>query len=221
MARKFKVDMTGVESYSRCPEGEFAARCKKIEVGTVQGSGDDCLKAQFEVISGEGKGCVVYETFSLGEKALWKLKSFLEAIGMKANGKISIDLDKLEGKKCTIEVFHDEYNGTKRAKINTFSKYAPEETDEDEDEDEDEEETPVKPEPKKPSKKSTKKPEPKKPEPKVQEKETGRTVLDEDYCLRYLKERGYMCFKLRPNLLKLQQVFTPQFLLENCDAELK
>lgn len=66
-----------------------------------------------------------------------------------------------------------------------------------------------------------KKPKPKKQEPKVQERETGRVALDEDYCLRYLKERGYMCFKLTPNLLKLQQVFTPQFLLENCDAELK
>ena len=66
-----------------------------------------------------------------------------------------------------------------------------------------------------------KKPEPKKQEPAIKEKETGRVVLDEDYCLKYLKERGYMCFKLRPNLLKLQQVMTPQFLLENCDAELK
>ena len=65
------------------------------------------------------------------------------------------------------------------------------------------------------------KPKPKKQEPAVSEKETGRVVLDEDYCLRYLKERGYMCFKLKPNLLKLQQVFTPQFLLENMDAELK
>lgn len=68
-----------------------------------------------------------------------------------------------------------------------------------------------------------KKPEPKaKPEaPKIEERETGRTMLDENYCLRYLKERGYMCFKLTPNLTKLQQVFTPQFLLENMDAELK
>ena len=55
----------------------------------------------------------------------------------------------------------------------------------------------------------------------VTEKETGRVVLDEQYCLNYLKERGYMCFKLQPNLLKLQQVMTPQFLLDNCDAELK
>lgn len=60
----------------------------------------------------------------------------------------------------------------------------------------------------------------KKPE-KPKEKEIGRVVLNEDYCLNYLKERGYMCFKLTPNLTKLQQVLTPQFLLENMGAELK
>lgn len=57
--------------------------------------------------------------------------------------------------------------------------------------------------------------------PAVTEHETGRTMLDEDFCLRYLKERGYMCFKLTPNLMKLQQSLTPQFLLENMDAVLK
>ena len=59
-----------------------------------------------------------------------------------------------------------------------------------------------------------------KPEP-PKEKELGRVVLNEDYCLNYLKERGYMCFKLTPNLKRLQQIFTPQFLLENMEAELK
>lgn len=179
MARKFKVDMTGVESYTRCPEGEFAARCKKIDMGTVQGSGDDCLKAQFEVLSGEGKGCSVYETFSLSEKALWKLKSFLEAIGVKANGKLSLDLDKLEGKICTIEVFHDEYNGSKRAKISSYSKYTPDDTDDedddldDEDEDDDEEE----PKPKKPAPAKGKKPQTKKPPVEEEDEEEDE---DED-----------------------------------------
>lgn len=181
MARKFKVDMTGVESYTRCPEGEFAAKCKKIDMGTVQGSGDDCLKAQFEVLSGEGKGCTVYETFSLGEKALWKLKSFLEAIGMKANGKISLDLDKLEGKICTIEVIHDEYNGNKRAKIASYSKYVPEDTDDDDDEDDDGEDDEE--EPPKPSKKSKSAPEKKAPAKstkKVKKPEPEEDDDDED-----------------------------------------
>lgn len=60
----------------------------------------------------------------------------------------------------------------------------------------------------------------KKPEPPA-DKEIGRIVLNEDYCLNYLKERGYMCFKLTPNLAKMQQAFTPQFLLDNMEAELK
>lgn len=159
-SRKFKVDMTGVESYTRCPEGEHLARVKKLEMGTVQGSGDDALKAVFEVIKGEGKGCQVFETFSLGEKALWKLKQFLTAIGVKADGKLSLDLDKLEGKLCVLDVIHEEYNGQKRAKISNYAKPSDDSDDEDEDEDEDEddedEEEEVKPS-KKSSAKSSKK----------------------------------------------------------------
>ena len=157
MARRVKLDMTGVESYTRCPEGEWLAKLSSIEEGTVQGSGDDCLKARFEVIKGSAEGCAVFETFSLTEKALWKLKGFLEAIGMKANGKLSLDLDKLEGKVCIIDVIHDEYNGQKRAKIASYLKPEDDEEDEDEEEDEEEEEAPRKPvkkAPAKPAKKS-------------------------------------------------------------------
>lgn len=174
MARKIKVDMTGVESFTRCPEGEWLAKLKKIEEVEIQGSGDDGLKAQFEVIKGDAKGCSVFETFSMTEKALWKLKSFLDAVGVKSTGRISLDLDKLEGKICIIDVIHDEYNGTKRAKISAYIKPSDSDDDEDEDEDvmdeEDEDE-----EPKKPSKKSkkteSKKPTKKRPEPDEDEDE--------------------------------------------------
>lgn len=165
-SRKLKVDMTGVESYTRCSEGEHLVRVKKMDMGQVQGSGDDALKAVFEVIQGSDKGCQVFETFSLSEKALWKLKQFLMAIGMKADGKLNLDLDKLEGKICVIDVIHDEYNGTKRAKISSYLKPTEESDEDDEEEeedgDEDEEEEPVK----KPVKKAPpKKPNKKQPEP--------------------------------------------------------
>lgn len=136
--RKLKVDMTGVESYTRCSEGEHLAKVKKVEMGTVQGSGDDCIKAVFEVLKGADKGCQVFETFSLSEKALWKLKSFLQAIGIKADGKLTLDLDKLEGKICVIDVIHEEYNGQKRAKISSYLKESAEDEDEDEDDEEEE-----------------------------------------------------------------------------------
>lgn len=145
--RKLKVDLTGVESFNRCPEGTWRARVKRIEMTQIQGSGDDGIKAQLEVINGSAKGCSVFETFSLSERALWKLKSFLEAIGMKANGKLVLDLDKVEGRVCEIDVIHDEYNGVKRAKVAGYNKPDSDAEEDviDEDEDgtyEDEEDTP-------------------------------------------------------------------------------
>lgn len=175
--RKVNLDMSGVESYTRCPEGEWLARLTKIEEGTVQGSGDDCLKARFEVIKGSAKGSTVFETFSLTEKALWKLKSFLNAIGMKANGKISLDLDKLEGKICMIDVIHDEYNGTKRAKISSYNP-AEDEDDEDEDVEDDEDEEEDEP-PRKPAKKAPAKPV-KKSKPVVEEDDDEDEDEDDD-----------------------------------------
>lgn len=163
MARRVKLDMTGVESFTRCPEGRWVAKLTKAEMGEVQGSGDDAIKARFEVIKGEAKGCTVFETFSLTEKALWKLKMFLDAIGMKSSGRISLDLDKIEGKVCTIEVNHDEYNGQKRARISSYMMLGDSNEDDDDDEDiediddeEDEDEEEEKPK-KKPAKKTAKK----------------------------------------------------------------
>lgn len=178
MARKLKLNMEGVESYTRCPEGEWLAKLTKIEMGEVQGSGDDCLKARFEVIKGSAKGNTVFETFALSEKALWKLKSFLEAIGVKATGKISLDLDKLEGKICIIDVIHDEYNGTKRAKISAYVKPG-DDSDEDDEEDEvdDEEEDDDEEEP---PKKSSKKPAPAKKSKKQPEPEEDEDDEDEE-----------------------------------------
>ena len=140
MSRRMKVDMTGVESYSRCPEGQFPAKLVKLEECSIQGSGDDGLKAKFEVTSGSGKGSNVFETFSLAEKALWKLKMMLEAMGMKAVGKMTLDLDKLEGKSVGIEVVHDEYNGRKQAKIAQYLKLSELEDTEADEDDEDEDE---------------------------------------------------------------------------------
>lgn len=179
MSRRMKVDMTGVESYSRCPEGQFPAKLVKLEECSIQGSGDDGLKAKFEVTSGSGKGSNVFETFSLAEKALWKLKMMLEAMGMKAVGKMTLDLDKLEGKSVGIEVVHDEYNGRKQAKIAQYlrlSELEDTEADEDDEDDDDEDEEPVK----KPAKKAPTKKSKKQPEPEDDDEDEDEDDDDED-----------------------------------------
>ena len=150
MARKTKVDFSGVESYNIPEEGKKHVRILKVEEATSQG-GNDVLKFTFEVIKGDDKGCRVIESFSLADNALWKLKGLLQALGMKCDKKVTLDLDKLEGKELVIEVKHEEYNGTTRAKSNAFFKVGvdsdEDEDDEDaeeEDEDEEEEEKPKK-----------------------------------------------------------------------------
>lgn len=116
-----KVDFTGVESYIKCEEGEHIAVLKKTEVKTSE-AGNDMIACVFEVVSGSSAGANVFDNFVLTEKALWRLKTYLEVIGIKADGKLKLDTDKMKGKKCIIEVAHEEYKGQTRARIQAFKK---------------------------------------------------------------------------------------------------
>lgn len=164
MAKKVRVDFTGVEAFTKVSEGVHPAKIVKVEETTTQG-GSDAIKATFAVTKGEDKGNRVIETFPLTDTALWKLKGMLQAIGMKADGRVQIDLDRLVGKTCKVSVVHEEYNGSYRAKVDEFLKLSAntdddeediEDEDEDIDDDEDEEEE-------KPKKKAKKAPAKKKP----------------------------------------------------------
>lgn len=137
--RTITVDMTGVETFSKVSEGIHTAKVKEINTTTTQ-AGDDALQVIFEVIKGEDKGGRVFETFTLIDKALWKFKAFLKAVGAKHEGKIKIDLDKLIGKTCDIEVFWNEYNGQTYTKISDYFPIGKTAYDEEEDEEEEQEE---------------------------------------------------------------------------------
>ena len=167
-SRKHKVDFTGVEAFNKPAEGKHKAKISKVEETTSQG-GNDMFKVTFEVVAGPSKGCRVIENYPLIDTALWKLKSLLQAIGMKADGRVQIDLDKMEGKVLEINVYYEDYNGQERAKVSDTNKFIAEAEDDDdeddveeeeeepEDEEEEEEEEEEKPK-KKSSKGSTKKP---------------------------------------------------------------
>ena len=167
-SRKHKVDFTGVEAFNKPAEGKHKAKISKVEETTSQG-GNDMFKVTFEVVAGPSKGCRVIENYPIIDTALWKLKSLLQAIGMKADGRVQIDLDKMEGKVLEINVYYEEYNGQERAKVSDTNKFiaeaeddddeddVEEETEEPEDEEEEEEEEEEEPK-KKSSKGSTKKP---------------------------------------------------------------
>ena len=167
-------DFTGVETFQRTPESVHPAKVTKIDEVTFQG-GNVGFKITFEITAGAGKGARVIENYPFVDAAMWKLKAFFEACGIRANGRISVDIDKLIGKAVEITVNHEEYNGQLRARIQEVNKLTPkaatEEADDDEDleeeedfdeeiedeENEEEEEEKPKKTPKKAEKKSEKK----------------------------------------------------------------
>lgn len=144
---KHRVDFTGVESYLLCEEGEHIVQFDSYEETTSK-DGDVQFKSTFLVIAGTSKGARIIENFTLNSKALWKLKMFLEAVGVAADKKMVIDPDAWVGKKCIVEVNHREYNGQARSNISSYKKLIAtkkkaDEVEEDEDGfDEEEEETP-------------------------------------------------------------------------------
>lgn len=182
MARKLKLDFTGVESFSRCSEGIHRAKVAEIQEKTSQ-SGDDMLQVAMEVVAGADKGCRVFDNCVLTDKALWKFKQLLSALGVKCDGKVAVDLDGLIGKTCDIEVFHEEYNGQNRAKISNYSKVVASDDADDDDDDEEEDEEEVKPSKKSkaaPAKTPAKKKPVKKEEPEDEDEEEDEDDEEEE-----------------------------------------
>ena len=193
--RKVKLDFTGVETFNMPAEGVHKVKIEKIEETVSQG-GNDMFKVTFVVIAGASKGCKVIENYPLIDTALWKLKGLLEAIGMKADGRVQIDLDKMEGKTLELTVKYEEYEGKDRARVAETRKIGAitgdeddidedddDELDEDEDglededdEDDDEEEE----EPPKKSKKSTKSKKKAEPEPEDEDDDDDWDDWDDD-----------------------------------------
>lgn len=182
MARKKKLDFTNVESFAKAAEGRHRVKIVEINEQTSQG-GDDMLVFVFEVIKGDSKGARVYENCVLTDKALWKLQQILQAIGIKCDGKVALDLDKLIGKICEIDVFHEEYEGRTRARIGEFFKATSAKSNDDEDVDDeddidDEDEEEEEPAPKKSKKQPAKGKSKKQPDPEEEEDEDDE---DEDF----------------------------------------
>ena len=138
---KLKIDFSGVESFQRPSEGQHVVKIASADLKKSQG-GNDMIVVAYEVTKGQDKGARVFENYPLAENALWKLKGMLQAIGMKCDGKVQLDLDKLIGKMCIVEVIDDEYEGKLRSRVQECRKLAAvadEEDEEDEDIEEEEE----------------------------------------------------------------------------------
>jgi hypothetical protein len=145
--RVLQVDFTGVEGRKgarRVPEGDYLWKIKDYGVG-----GEDdkpWLRVEYTIEKGPTDGDFS-DIFSLSQKALWRLRLFLEAVGFKKlqSSINKIPLEKLPGKSVAGTVGDDEYEGKIRSKVSDYFSAkdyealgTDEESEEGEEEDEDE-----------------------------------------------------------------------------------
>jgi hypothetical protein len=148
------VDLRGVEAGSgrraaHLPEEEgpynFVVDDVTEEVGND--SGKKYLNVRVKVRDGDYKGKVVYHNCSLQPKALFNLRSLMEACKLDAEKRFKIRdlIRQLKGKTFSAEVEDDEYNGKVKSIIAEFvipsarSKRVAQAADDDDEEDEEDE----------------------------------------------------------------------------------
>lgn len=137
-----KVNFQGVEGKRKLlPEDDYKVEVEEVE--RRDGDKAEYLAFTFVVTEGEHTGAKLWDNASLSEKALWRLRSLLECLGVEIDDEdeMDIDLEDLVGRSMTAVVSHEkDPDYGKKARITDF--YGDEEDE--------------KPKSKKPSKKSSK-----------------------------------------------------------------
>jgi hypothetical protein len=120
-----KYDVSDVEVGSggaQPPAGLYKAKIIGITHRTEKRDGSEAN--DLEVILDVGADYAnVFTYVGLSAPSAWKLREFLDAMGMNSKG--AIDTDKLIGKQVQVKVNADQYQGEYRARVGTFMKLKP------------------------------------------------------------------------------------------------
>jgi len=119
--------------FSLIPTGDYKVEVSNIEKKPSK-AGNDCYYWRFEILSGEYRGRILFDTTSLVESALWKLKKMLKGVCSEEKyqdlkeldvdgGHFYGEMQLLKGKQLKVSVVHDEWpenSGEKREKIANY-----------------------------------------------------------------------------------------------------
>lgn len=111
--------LADVESRVDIPDGEYLV--KVAEVTQEEGDKAPYLKWVFEIAEGKSEGGKLYNNTSLSEKALWNLKTLLEALGVEIpEDEFDIEPDELVDLELMVSVELETFEGKKRPRIVDF-----------------------------------------------------------------------------------------------------
>lgn len=182
-----KANFKDVKVFKTPPEGDYVLKVIEAELGESSNNNNAVISLECEVAQGKYEGSKVWHTLVFSEKALWKTREALEAMGQDVpDGEMEIDPSDLVDCEFGATLFHDTYEGTKRAKIAEFlaaDEVSEDEGDEEEEEDNEEEEEDTK-------KSSKKKSKSKKKDEDEEEDDVDVNSLDEDELQELIDDKG-------------------------------
>lgn len=124
---KLPAEAAGNKEFSVPPVGEYNFMVVDVDKTFAKTSGNPMLKVRLDLQGADG---CVFDNLVISEKAMFKLISFFESVGVKEKGKdmkLSIGDAALEAMnregRCKIK--HEEYNGEVRAKVDKYIVLAP------------------------------------------------------------------------------------------------
>lgn len=139
------IDFTKDESEGgrrRFPEGDYHVKYTGYKTGRSKEKDTPYVRVMFKILDGKYKSETVSDFLYLSDKALWRIRSFLEALGVAVpKKKVNINFAKYVGKELGITLVDDEYEGRVRSRVGDYldldTLRGADEDDEDFDEDED------------------------------------------------------------------------------------
>lgn len=110
------------KEFSVPPIGEYNFMVVSVEKTYAKSSGAPMLKVRLDLQGADGS---VFDNLVISEKAMFKVVSFFESVGVKEKGK-ELDLSigdaasKAEGLEGRCKIKHETYNGEVRAKVDRY-----------------------------------------------------------------------------------------------------
>ena len=99
---EINVDLSNVPELDALPEGEYLVQVAKVDVtDSKRTPGNKNLALEFVVQDGEHHGKKVFDVLSLSDKALWRVRDFVNACGLYP-GPAGFKTEELLGQKLIV-----------------------------------------------------------------------------------------------------------------------
>jgi len=116
---KLDVDFNDADGFPLVAQGMYTAVVRSVEPKESERTGNRYLEFTFDVVGGEYDGIQLDPLRNMIDMKdrNYYLKQTLETLGYHVEGLAEIDTTDLLLRTCKVQVVHEEYEGTTRAKI--------------------------------------------------------------------------------------------------------